>query len=89
MPRPLSELQGWLDYDRDDLPHLSPEERIEYFENVSLGAFQAARSYAQQDGCRHGAGLIYLRSWYSLWPSARVQSLQCHRFQPISGIFRA
>ena len=29
MPRPLSELQGWLDYDRDDLPHLSPEERIE------------------------------------------------------------
>ena len=32
MPRPLSELKGWLDYDRPDLPYLTQDERILYFE---------------------------------------------------------
>ena len=32
MPRLLSELRGWLDYDRPDLPHLTKDEQVLYFE---------------------------------------------------------
>ena len=28
----VKDLSGWLDYDRDKLPSLSPAERIDYFE---------------------------------------------------------
>lgn len=55
MATAVNDLRGWLDYDRDKLPSLSPEQRVDYFEKrVSLVVIRPLQRILKTEIIVHG-----------------------------------